>query len=273
MRGEVGSRVRSRTVRWVAVAAGVAGAVGAVLGAGVAQTSPKPILPDLDQATPYSVSVQKREGRYVLAFASAAENVGRGPLAIQARRPAGARAMDATQLVRRTDGSVVRRPLGRIVRYEHAETHSHWHLYRFARYELHRAADHTLARRAIKQGFCLGDRYDVDRGHRQQGEPARPRWTHECGRGQRALRYLDEGISPGYGDDYLPYLEGQHFPLRGLPAGRYVLVHRVNPDGVLREAKTGNNASSVLLELRRPAGRAPRVVVLGRCPDRARCGG
>jgi hypothetical protein len=263
---------RRRSVRWAALTAGAVGVVVAVgLGAGGAERPAAPVLPDLDQAAPYGVSVQRREGRYVLAFGSAVDNLGRGALTIEARRPGRAPQMDATQLVRRSDGSVERRRLGPILRYERAETHSHWHLHRFARYELRRASDRRLALRAIKQGFCLGDRYDADRGKRRPGEPAKARWTHECGRGEPGRQRLVQGISPGYGDDYAPYLEGQHFPLRGLRAGRYVLVQRVNPYGVLREVRTANNASSVLLELRRPAGRAPLVLVLERCPDSARC--
>jgi hypothetical protein len=264
---------RNGIVRWAAVTAGVvaAGVVGA-LAAGGAEPEPSPALPDLDQATPYAVSVQKREGRYVLAFGSAVDNLGHGALTIESHRTGAARAMDAAQILARTDGTVVRRPLGRIVRYEHAETHSHWHLHRFARYELRHASTYALAFRAIKQGFCLGDRYDADRHSRQPGEPAEARWTHECGKGRPDLRRLVQGISPGYGDDYAPYLEGQHFPLVDLAAGRYVLVHRVNPFDVLREASSANNAASVLLELRRPVGHPPRVVVLARCPAGARCG-
>jgi Lysyl oxidase len=269
----VGSRVyRSAKVRWLVVLACVsAAAVGGAFALSGTGGGPTPRLPDLDQTAPYGVSVQRREGRYVLVFGSAVDNVGRGALEIDARRRGAAHGMDATQLIRRSDGSVVRRPLGRIVMYEHAETHSHWHLHRFERYELRRASDGARVLRAIKQGFCLGDRYDRDRTETLPGEPAVARWTHECGRGQPGRRRLNEGISPGYGDDYAPYLEGQHFRLRGLRAGRYVIVHRVNPYGVIRESNYRNNAASVLIELRRPAGRAPRVVVLRRCPGSGAC--
>jgi hypothetical protein len=263
---------RNAKVRWLVVlVCALAAIAGGRLASGGAEGGVAPVLPDLDQTTPYGIAVQRRAGRYVLVFGSAVDNIGRGPLNIDARRAAGAHAMDATQLIRRTDGSVVRRPLGRIVMYEHAETHSHWHLHRFERYELRRP-NGTRVLRAIKQGFCLGDRYDRNRNQRLPGEPASPRWTHECGRGRPGLRRLNEGISPGYGDDYAPYLEGQHFRLRGLRAGRYVLVHRVNPVGAIRESNVRNNAASVLLELRRPAGRAPRVVILRRCPSSADCG-
>ena len=62
------------------------------------------------------------------------------------------------------------------------------------------------------------------------------------------------------------------YVLTDVPAGRYVLVHRVNPTGELRESSYENNAASVLLELRRPAGGPPAVQILAACPESERCG-
>ena len=93
---------------------------------------------------------------------------------------------------------------------------------------------------------------------------------------QRHLRILgkkkanQEGISVGYGDDYKANLEGQYLPLRGLPAGRYTLVHTVNADRRLRERRFDNNAASLLLELRWQ-DRRPTVRVLRTCADTDRC--
>ena len=73
----------------------------------------------------------------------------------------------------------------------------------------------------------------------------------------------------------MPTLEGQYIDVTDLRPGRYVLVHRANPDGSVRETNYANNAASVLLELRAPRvpGRAPGVAVLARCPDSERCPG
>jgi len=76
-----------------------------------------------------------------------------------------------------------------------------------------------------------------------------------------------EGISPGFGDDYVPEKEGQSIDVTRVPSGRYVLVHRANPERVLRERSYRNNAASVLLRL---DGRTARV--LKTCSDSARCG-
>ncbi|MDQ3891216.1 MAG: lysyl oxidase family protein [Actinomycetota bacterium] len=254
----------------VAVPLALAAALAARLVVGAGEHAP-PLLPDLDEAPPYSVSVERRAGEYVLAFGSAVDNVGRGPLVVVGERVGSARRMIATQLILRPGGSSVARPLGPLVAYEHAETHSHWHLHGFARYELRRVDGSEPLVRARKQGFCLGDRYDSNRSRRLAGEPRVARYTAECGKGQSERRSLREGISVGYGDDYAPYLEGQFVPLSGLRARRYLLVHRVNYSRALRESDYENNASSLLIELRRPAGKPPRVRVLARCPDSATC--
>jgi hypothetical protein len=262
-------------MRWFAGSVVAGAAVAAML---VAQpwagspAAPRPLLPDLDQAAPQALSL-RREGRgTLLVFASAVDNVGAGPLVIEARRPDRSVArMPTRQVIVRSDGSRVYRRLGPLVWYERAATHAHWHLHRFARYELRTADAARRLLRATKMGFCLGDRYDANRRVRLPREPAGAVWTHECGRGAPGLLRMTEGISVGFGDDYAPYLEGQYVDVTRLPAGRYLLVHVANPGRSLRESSYENNASSVLVALRRPAGRAPRVELLRRCPDADHC--
>ncbi len=231
---------------------------------------PRELLPDLDQATPWGLSVRRHESRFVLTFGSAVLNVGSGPLIIHGTRVR-PHVMNARQIIERRDGSTVTRPLGRLLRYEHAETHSHWHLERFDRYEIRFASDPTRVVRGTKMGFCLGDRYEASGSDRLPGKPANRRWTHACGRGRTELRRLGQGISVGYGDDYRPYLEGQFVSLAGLASGRYLLVHVADPRRYLREETRANNAASVLFRLLRPAGEPPRVTVLSRCPGSAIC--
>jgi hypothetical protein len=79
-----------------------------------------------------------------------------------------------------------------------------------------------------------------------------------------------EGISVRYGDDYAANLEGQYLSLRGLRAGRYLLVHRANADRRLVESSYANNASSLLLRLRW-RHRSPWIHVVAVCPDSDRC--
>jgi hypothetical protein len=210
-------------------------------------------LPDLDQSPPFGLSVVERNGRALLVFGSAVDNVGRGELVVEARRAGGA--MRTWQVVG-TSRYSLRVPL----RYVRSETHQHWHFPGFEHYELRRAGDGTLVGRDRKTGFCLRDAYETRALNRK------PVWTGECGRRRPGARAIRQGISPGFGDDYVPEKEGQSIDITGLPPGRYVLVHRTNPGRVLRERSYANNAASVLVELR---GR--RVAVLVRCPASAYC--
>jgi Lysyl oxidase len=232
--------------------------------------APKELLPDLDQARPAAISVVEQEGRERLVFLSAVENEGTGPLLVSGFRPNEDQSeMTAAQRIRRADGSLTTRALRARLRFVVSETHRHWHLLGFERYEL-RTLDGDRVGRDRKTGFCLGDRYDAQATERLAGEPPRAVWTQECGRGQSGRLRIEEGLSPGFGDDYVPLLEGQYVDVTGLPAGRYVLVHRVNADRDIREASYANNAASALVELQRDDGKAT-VRVLRTCPDTARC--
>ena len=231
-------------------------------------------LPDLDQETPRGLTITRvqsdGQARYLLGFRSAVRNLGDGPLIIDARRAApGTETMTANQLIER-DGAAPElvAGVGRL-RYVVSPDHRHWHLLGFDRYLLRRADARQAAVRDRKSGFCLGDRYRVERGS-LRAAPAEPRYTSRCGLAAPGLLGVQEGISVGYGDDYAANLEGQYLPLTGLRAGRYVLEHRVNAGRPLRELDYGNNSASLLLELRWRSD-APMIRVLRRCPDTSRC--
>ena len=231
-------------------------------------------LPDLDQVAPYGLEVSRDRARggYRLGFGSAVNNLGAGPLIISGRRPrAAVPTMTADQLIERTGAPLaVVEDVGEL-RYVRSPDHEHWHLLGFERYELRRPARPAALVTDRKTGFCLGDRYAVRRP-RLAARPANPVYTRRCGlRGTDRLAIV-QGISVGYGDEYEPNLEGQSLSLRGLEDGRYLLVHRVNVDRAIRESDYTNNASSLLVSLRRREGR-PSVRVLRKCPGSARCVG
>jgi hypothetical protein len=226
-------------------------------------------LPDLDQETPSGLTISRAGSVWVLGFRSAVRNVGDGPLVIDAHRPApGAETMTADQLVERAGSPPEVVPGAGRLRYVVSPDHRHWHLLGFDRYALVRAGSGEPAVRDRKSGFCLGDRYRV--GRRLPAAPAEPKYTSRCGLATPSLLGIQEGISVGYGDDYPANLEGQYLRLSGLRAGRYVLVHRVNGGRRLRELDHGNNAASLLLQLRWRAGE-PMMRILKRCPDTSRC--
>jgi hypothetical protein len=223
-------------------------------------------LPDLDQRAPYDISVVPEAGTFRLVFASAVDNVGAGPLIIVGRRASRqVEGMRADQVLVRADGSRKVRARVGILRFVVSPDHRHWHYLRFDTYEFRRADAFGIVLRDKKTGFCLGDRYPID------SEAAlSPVYTSRCGLNATRLLRLEEGISPGFGDDYDPDLEGQHFDITGLEAGRYLLVHRANADRSLLESDYSNNAASVLIRLTwRVDG--PTVTVLKTCPNTARC--
>jgi hypothetical protein len=250
----------------------LAGVAGTLLAAGVGfahglDVPPNAdVLPDLMQRVPSGLTVTRDGERFRLGFASAVSNVGAGPLTIVAER-GGRRipAMRARQLIEREYGGWRGTPQVGELRYVVAETHQHWHLLPFDDYEL-RAADGARVVGASKTGFCLGDRYREEAVPPLEAAPA-AYYRDECGRGNRSLLALRQGISAGYGDVYLPNLEGQSFDVTGLPPGEYVLSHVVNAVRRLRESDYGNNAASVRLTISWPAGpeELPAVQVIARC--------
>jgi hypothetical protein len=232
-----------------------------VAGCGASGGGATELLPDLVQSPPRALEVYEADGTWRLAFLSAVENDGAGPILLAGRRPdQGTPVMAVQQLVRRSDGSTATFDVNGEIRFVQSETHRHWHFLDFERYEILTAGGKALGHDQ-KTGFCLGDRYDASRTVELPGEPERPVWTQECGRGQPERLVIREGISPGYGDDYVPRLEGQWIDITQLPAGRYVLRHRVNVDRVLRESDYGNNSAEVLFDLSWSDG-TPTVVAV-----------
>jgi glucose/arabinose dehydrogenase len=227
-------------------------------------------LPDLDQEMPSDLVITRAGGIHRLGFRSAVSNVGDGPLVIDGHRAsADTTSLVADQVIEHDGEPQEVVPGVGMLRYVVSPDHRHWHLLGFDRYYLRRAGDRTAAVSDRKTGFCLGDRYPVS-GRPLPAAPRTPVYTSRCGLGDPGLLGIREGISVRYGDDYKANLEGQYLRLNGLRAGRYVLVHRVNADRRLRELDYGNNAASLLLELRRRGGR-PEVRILKECPGTDRC--
>ncbi|MFL5827968.1 MAG: lysyl oxidase family protein [Thermoleophilaceae bacterium] len=228
------------------------------------------LLPDLDQQTPNQLLLARDGGQWLLGFQSAVRNIGTGPLLINGHRANRKTPfMVADQVINRTGAPpVVDRGVGRL-RYVRSPDHQHWHLLRFERYELRRAGSSRVVVRDRKTGFCLGDRYRVV-ARKIPAAVAQPVHTGRCALRRPGRLRVSEGISVGWGDNYVAYLEGQSLPVDGLRDGRYVLVHRVNTGRGLRELNYSNDASSVLLDLRWH-GRSPRLRLLASCPDSDAC--
>ncbi|MBA2460424.1 MAG: hypothetical protein H0V45_01435 [Actinobacteria bacterium] len=259
------------------IAAGLvvaAAAVFTVLVAGSSGSDDGDLLPDLDQAAPGGLSGRTggtfAKPRFFLGFESAAGNVGEGPLVILgSRRSRNEARMRVVQRIDHANGATSTEPIRPTLRYVRSAGHAHWHLLGFMRYELRRAG--KVVRPDRKTGFCLGDRYRLKLT--LERTPPTPSFPEECGKNGPGRVRVQEGISVGYGDDYDAHVEGQEFDVTSLPAGRYVLVHRVNSGRLLRESDYENNAASLAFDLTWPRGMklSPRVDVVGRCPQTATC--
>ena len=233
-----------------------------VAGCGGSPGDAPDLLPDLVQSPPRALEVYRAGDTWRLAFLSAVENDGRGPMLLVGSRPdQNGAAMSVEQLVRRSDGTTSTYPVDGEIRFVQSETHRHWHFLDFERYDILTGEGNTVGRDE-KTGFCLGDRYNASRSVQLPGEPEQPVWTQECGRGQPELLVVREGISPGYGDDYVPRLEGQSIDITGLPAGRFVLRHRVNVERALRESDYRNNSAETPFELSWSQSGTPAVVAV-----------
>jgi Lysyl oxidase len=244
--------MRLKAALVVLLVAGCGGSVG---------DAPK-LLPDLVQSPPRALEVYRAGDTWRLAFLSAVENDGRGPMLLVGSRPdQNGPAMSVEQLIRRSDGTTSTYPVDGEIRFVQSETHRHWHFLDFERYDILTGDGGTIGRDE-KTGFCLGDRYNASRSIELPGEPEQPVWTQECGRGQPERLIVREGISPGYGDDYVPRLEGQSIDITGLPAGRHVLRHRVNVERALRESDYGDNSAEVPFDLTWSESGTPTVVAV-----------
>ncbi len=238
-----------------------------------AAAKPHDLLPDLAQGTPTGVdtvldtSTATPQPR--LVFDSTIGNVGEGPLILTARRRPGTATMEAHQVIRRSDGGkrVVRKVAG-ILRFVQASDHRHWHLMGIDRYELWTGNASRRLRRDRKQGFCLGDRYQLSPNKRMPHQPRLPAYPGYCGKNRPELLKMVEGITVGWGDNYPANIEGQYIDITGIAPGRYLLVHRIRAGGLI-ESYPYNDVSCVAIALAAPGADQPPTVTASN--DRAPC--
>lgn len=139
-----------------------------------------------------------------------------------------------------------------------------------------------------KNGFCIGDRYEVDDElPNRPGDPASPAGKlaqrldgHMCEHHNPAALDVIFGISVGSGDDYKYDVDFQWLDLTHVKSGIYDVVNVVNADRALLEKNYDNNASSIAISVQWPDGAvnppatidaAPMVRMIRSCPGKAQC--
>jgi hypothetical protein len=216
-------------------------------------------LPDVVERPPTHLDISRPDGRWLLGFTTAVDNVGEGPFVVVGRRPPGAAAMNAVQRVTLGPGRFRSYSDVGFLRYQSVGNHHHWHFQPYERYEL-RSLDGTVLVRDHKQGFCLADHYGRARGV-PHGPPV---FLDNCAWGDPRAAKLVEGTSVGYTDIYPAYFHGQNVDITGVPAGTYLLVNRVNPFLRFRELRYDNNVATLEIRLRWVGG-SPKLRVLRAC--------
>jgi hypothetical protein len=224
------------------------------------------LLPDFDQRAPTDLTIAGGPGRWLLGFTSLVDNVGIGPSELVGVRSPGQKRMSGTQRVHLANGKVRTYDNVAQFRYTNSPPHHHWHLMRFDSFELN-TLDGTLLVRDRKSGFCLADHWGAAPG-RWPGR--RPHFLGDCAQYHPEATRVVMGTTPGYTDRYPAFFHGQNIDITGVPAGTYVLTHRVNASMQLRELRYDNDAASVRVRVAWRAG-YPTVRVLRRCPATATC--
>jgi hypothetical protein len=225
------------------------------------------LLPDLDQRAPHQLVVAWWRSRWVLAFASAVDNVGDGRLWLTGVRRQGSPQMRGAQRVQLANGGLRTYPDTGFWRYVFADEHAHWHFLPFERYELRDAKGEVVVR-DHKSGFCIGDRFRHAPVRRAQPFFFTP---GGCSRGNPRATHTQGGSSVGYTDRYFANYHGQNLSLAGVPSGVYTLVHRINPGLLFKERRYDNNAASVRIRITRRNNDMPHLKVLRVCEGSPRC--
>lgn len=157
--------------------------------------------------------------------------------------------------------------------FEFASCHKHFHFRNYAKYELLRVnpdGSYGSPVQSRKRGFCM-----LDTTPNQNGNTSpRPRYYSNCG---NLTIHGNQGISTGWGDEYVKALPGQLFlltdPNEPVAPGKYVIRVTANPaftaqNGevcpvkdpqgfchMFAESNYANNVGQVLIEIPDRVGR------------------
>jgi hypothetical protein len=185
-----------------------------------------------------------------LLFTNVIVNLGAGPLQILGVHSATI-TVAYQQLLNASGQVAVQFPVST---FEFHPQHRHWHIDDVAEYILRAGAlDGAVVAQFTKVTFCL---IDTERVLPKDG--AGPHTYLGC-------NAQFQGITNGWGDEYIRGLPGQQLPITGLPAGVYYLVSTADPGNNFVEANDDNNAAWVTIQLFYVNG-LPRVTVLDHSP-------
>jgi hypothetical protein len=210
------------------------------------------LCPDLTMGAPSNIYIQHVGGRTLLHATNAILNVGRGPAELRGHRT-GRFTMGAVQVIHRTNGSRVIERTGAHLGWKAIPGQGHYWKFRYAaRFALWSVDSHgnlvKRVRTGEKQYYCLRDLE-----HRKPGLRRSPHHAVYPGCNQSSgQRKVTLGTSVGWADVYPSTYPEQYIDVTGL-RGRFMFVHRADPDNGIWETNEDNNASGTIVKL--PSGR------------------
>lgn len=230
----------SPRIRMIALGSAVACVVSLATNAAAQTTN---LLPNLKALPAFNISlVADSAGGSTLRFAATSWNRGAGPLEIRAGSvDTGSGKQQVFQRYFLGNGGYVDNFAGW---FEWHPAHNHFHFDSFALYTLQPVnAPGGSSRTGSKTTFCLLDSTRIDGA--LQGAPGQAVYT-TCGP-------VVQGISVGWGDIYGAHLPGQEIDFTDNADGIYQLRIDIDPNKRLLESDDNDNASCVLLDIRKPS--------------------
>lgn len=202
-------------------------------------------LPDLEILDPYDIHTvgSRVTGDLRLKFGTMIWNAGAGPLETRGAQNPETEQLEVHQyLYPGGEGKAQRGK--RIGTFDYNHRHGHLHLQTSARYQLWSLDQggrlEELVATNDKVGFCLMDIEPVDVARRNAASA--PVYS--------GCRADVQGISVGYGDEYVAQLFEQDLNITDLPDGNYALVTVANPHREIDEARYRNNTAAVMIALK-----------------------
>ena len=218
------------TVAAMMVATGVATATFAFA---ASEDPGSALLPDLRMEEPRDPRINlDKEGRHLLKFGTAIQNIGEGRLQIRLKNEGEGR-QDAYQDLLDADGNVVESNLVGDMLW-HPE-HDHYHMKDVILYELRKdKPDGEVVRDSGKISICFIDFKHI------------PGWPKTAAPNYKFEECYGSvyGITPGWMDEYPSFLPYQWIDVTGVPDGEYYLVQTVDINHKLSESDDDDESNN-----------------------------